>query len=491
VVAAAKSGTRLTREAPRYRPRDRRSEPGGVAEVMQATAGSGLGARVSAARRAARVLIRALRAFARSPRSFLNDAERYLSQQGGSSESALHHADVNGLPNVVPITFRVRAGSGSPHLNVLVPGMALWAMSGGPNTALNLTYRLAREGVRVRYISTDVAADDDETLWEHLRQVTGIEERLDNVAFVSAHDRSVATEISDDDIFFGTAWWTVQMIKAVLGEMRSPRFIYLIQDYEPGLYPWSTVHALALETYGLDFEAVINESVLMEYFVQNGIGRFSRDGFSAHCTVFEPAVDRNKFHVDPDAMDKEPRRLLFYARPNAPRNLYELGLLGLKAAVERGAFPASEWEFAFMGEQLPSVPLGKGAVIQSMPWLDYDGYASLLRGSTVGLALMLSPHTGYPALEMAACGMTVVTNTFATKTASRLRAVSPNLVAVSATLESVTEGLIEAWRRAADLDARASGAQIGFPRSWDDAFEPQVPRVLEMIEACRAVTTAP
>jgi O-antigen biosynthesis protein len=366
--------------------------------------------------------------------------------------------------------------------------MALWAMSGGPNTALNLTYRLAREGVRVRYVSTDVAADPDETLWEHLRQLTGIETRPDNVLFVSAHDRSVSTEISSDDVFFGTAWWTVQMIKRVLREMRPQRFIYLIQDYEPGLYPWSTVHALASETYGLNFEAVINESVLMDYFVQNGIGRFGNDGFSARCTVFEPAVDREKFHVDFSAMSQQPKRLLFYARPNAPRNLYELGLLGLKAAVERGAFPPDEWEFAFMGEQLPPISLGEGAVIRSVPWLDYDGYASLLRGSTVGLALMLSPHTGYPALEMAACGMTVVTNTFATKTASRLQAISPNLVAVPATLESVADGLIEAWGRTGDREARIAGAEIGLPRSWDDVFEPQVPRVVRMIEECRAVT---
>src|SRR5438477_2580492 len=143
----------LDRDDPRYRPGPLLIGTGGGRAV-----GRRLGVRISAARRTARVCIRGLRAFARSPRKFVADAERYLSHELGSAESASSNADVNGLPNVVPITFRVRKGSGFPHLNVVVPGMALWAMSGGPNTALNLTYRLDRKGVPVRYILTDVAA---------------------------------------------------------------------------------------------------------------------------------------------------------------------------------------------------------------------------------------------------------------------------------------------------------------------------------------------
>jgi len=187
----------------------------------------------------------------RSPRAFIADVERYLIHAQNAAQLAL---PVGGLPNVVPITFRVRPSSGAPRLNVLIPGMALRAMSGGPNTALNLTFRLAREGVRVRYISTDIAADPEDALWRHLRELTGIDSHPDSVEFVSAHDRTAATAIDEDDVFFGTAWWTVQMIKHALGTMRSRRFIYLIQDYEPGLYPWSTQYALALETYGLDFQ---------------------------------------------------------------------------------------------------------------------------------------------------------------------------------------------------------------------------------------------
>jgi hypothetical protein len=431
-----------------------------------------------------RVGARALRAFARSPRAFIEDAERYLSQRLEPTQGLPAQAGLQGLPNVVPINFRVR-NAGPPRLNVLVPGMALWAMSGGPNTALNLTLRVAREGVPLRYISTDVAADSDEMLWEHFRQLTGIHGPLDNVEIIGAHDRSVATEIGPDDIFFGTSWWTVQIIKRALQHVRSPRFIYLIQDFEPGLYPWSTAYALALETYSLDFRAIVNESLLLEHLCQAGVGRFVDAEFAAESVAFEPAVDRTKFHPDPKRASGRRFRLLFYARPNAPRNLFELGLHALKEAVEQGAFPADEWDLRFIGEPIGPVALTSASAVESEQWLDYEGYAGLLRSSDVGLALMLSPHTGYPALEMAASGMSVVTTAFSTKTPQRLRAISQNIIPAAPTVESITEALTEAYQRTPNLELRHMGSEVGLPPSWEDAFRPIVPRVLGMIEESR------
>ncbi len=433
--------------------------------------------------RLARIGLRGVRAFARSPRTFLDDAERYLSHRLNPSDGVAGSLD--GLPSVVPINFRVRAVNGPPRLNVLVPGMALWAMSGGPNTALNLTFRLAREGVPLRYISTDVAADPNEVLWAHFRQLTGIEKPLDNVEIVSAHDRSVATEIGEDDVFFGTAWWTVQMIKHALGRMHPRRFIYLIQECEPGLYPWSSLYALALETYGLDFRAVINESLLLEHLYEQGVGRFADRAFAEQCVVFEPAVDRSKFHPAPDRPRGRRLRLLFYARPNAPRNLYELGLHALQDAVERGAFPPEDWELRSIGEKIAPVALSSTSVVEPERWLDYDGYARLLRSSDVGLALMLSPHTGYPALEMAASGMSVITTTFSTKTAQRLKAISANIIAANPTVESIADALLEAYARTPNLDWREEASRVELPASWEEALGPIVPRVLRMVEECR------
>ena len=425
-----------------------------------------------------------LRRWRADPRGFLADAENYFRRRGDVALDGEAGAVVAGnLPSVVPVNFRVEPAAGrEPFLNVMIPGMALWAMSGGPNTVINLTLRLARAGVPVRYISTDVAGETDhDRLWEHLRRVTGIDARYDTVEFVDGNDRAVETAIGDDDVFLGTAWWTVQMIKHALPAMRHRRFLYVIQDFEPGLYPWSTEYALALETYGLDFHAIVNESLLMQHLEAMRIGRFANGAAGGATLVFEPAVDRSLFFPD-RGPERERRRLVFYARPSAPRNLYELGLAALKRAAEEGAFPADSWELRSMGDDLPPARLTADVVVEPLPWLDFQAYAELLRGSDVGLSLMLSPHTGYPVLELAACGAVAVTNTFGTKTAERLATISPNIVGAPPTVETLAAALVEA---AAAAERGGRDADLALPSTWEAVFGPRVPEVLAMIDDCR------
>ncbi len=393
---------------------------------------------------------------------------------------------VDELPNVAPVNVAILSSAGDPYLNVMIPGMVMSAMSGGPNTVLNLTYRLAREGVPVRYISTDVPPDSGPAIWRHLGALTGIEAPPTHVEIVSGRSERAA-QIGAADVFLASAWWTAHMINRVLPKMQHRRFLYMVQDFEPGFYPWSTAHALALETYGWDFLAIVNESLLLEHLAQNGVGRFGEPEFAAKCASFEPAVDRTRFHDrqrpanDPDGR----RRLLFYARPSAPRNLYELGLVALKRAADRGAFASGRWELYLMGEQklLPS-RLAANVVIRPLEWLDYDGYAQLLRSSHVGLALMLSPHTGYPALEMAACGMRTITNTYSVKTPERLQAISPGIAAVAPTADAIAAAIEQAVAEA-EMGLPDTRATCALPSAWDDVLDPLVPRIIQMIENCR------
>ena len=62
--------------------------------------------------------------------------------------------------------------------------------------------------------------------------------------------------------------------------------------------------------------------------------------------------------------------------------------------------------------------------------MEYGAYAQFVADSDVMLALMLSPHRGYQALEMAAVGGRVVTNVFGTKSADALLSMSPLIDAV-------------------------------------------------------------
>lgn len=432
--------------------------------------------------RVSKVLARAMREAATHPSKFLADAERYFSP-GPQIQ------DLDGLPDVVPLNFVTDpALAGIPKLNVLIPHMIATALTGGPNTALNLTCRMASQGVPLRLIATNrpMMDLDHEPIWKHIASLTGIAERPVNVELCSGYDRSKPLRIGENDVFCGTGWWTVQIIKHALALTRPKKFLYIIQDFEPGFYSWSTQYALALETYHMNFRAFINEGLLAQYLCDQKMGRFAERSFIDQCTVFEPALDRQKFFPEREKSAERRHRLLFYARPAVPRNLFELGLYALRSAVTAGVFSGEEWEMLFIGEPLPDMELGDGISIRSAPWLDYEAYSELMRSSDIVLALMLSPHTSYPPLEIAACGGIAVTNTFACKTAEKLARISPNIVAVEPTPEGILSGLRDGVKRVRENERCYD--EINMPQNWDSSFAQVIPKAVEMFHDCLGST---
>ncbi|MGH7058137.1 MAG: hypothetical protein ACREFZ_09705, partial [Acetobacteraceae bacterium] len=364
----------------------------------------------------------------------------------------------------------------TPALNVLLPALGMKHMTGGPNTAINLACRLATRGVAVRLVSTDLPPDADPTNFRHhIMQLARPEAVSAQIEVANASDRGQPLAIGANDIFMATAWWTAQMAKYAVRHTRHRRFVYLIQDYEPLFHPAGTNHALAEETYRLDHIPVINTSLLHEFLTSRGVGRFAAPGFAETALVFEPSVDASRFsppdHPPPGAGR---RRLLFYARPkNGVRNAFELGVAALQKLICEGAIEPADWEFVGMGEQFAPVALGSGAVLAPAPWLDLDGYATLLKESDVLLSPMLSPHPSYPPLEMAACGRPVVTTAYANKTAERLAEISPNIIGVEPTIEGIAAGVLDAIRRPRE----AISGGVALPSSWSASFKPVLPRL--------------
>jgi glycosyltransferase involved in cell wall biosynthesis len=355
-----------------------------------------------------------------------------------------------------------------PTLNVLVPGLGMKHMSGGPNTALNIAYRLAKAGITVRLVATDAPLDaDDGPFWDHIGKVSGVGERLANVELVDASQRSAPFRIGSNDVFFATAWWTAQMVKYIVPRLSVKTFVYLIQDYEPILHPYSSQSAMAEETYGLDIIPVINTSLLADFLRLNKIGRFANEEFASRALAFEPAVDRTHFYHEETTGEK--RTLLFYARPtNGIRNLTELGIGALQKAIAMGWLDPSQWRFVGMGEKFEPISLGGGAMLEAAPWVDFEGYAAQMRGADVLLSLMLSPHPSYPPLEMAACGKPVVTSRCANKDAEALSLISKNIIAVEPTIDAIALGLKSATTLTPDT------SDIQLPYTWDETFDPVV-----------------
>jgi hypothetical protein len=379
-----------------------------------------------------------------------------------------------------PLNLEVRGGL-EPQLNVLVPGLGMRSMSGGPSTALNIACRMAAQGVPVRLVSTDLPTDrDPEPLWRHMMQLAGLRAPLANVRVLSANDRSRPFPIGVNDVFLATAWWTAQMAKHALPRMACRRFLYLIQDFEPGLHAHSTLHALAQETYGLDYYAIVNHPLLHTYLTGQRVGRFADPGFAARSVVLDPAIDRSHFFPAERPANGE-RTLLFYARPDsAQRNLFELGAAALRLAAERGVFDGARWGIHGIGDHFQPVALGARHTLRALPWMSYDDYAARMRSADILLSLMLSPHPSYPPLEMAATGGVAVTNTFATKTAARLAELSPNILAAEPSVESIAAAIGEA---VASVPQRRD-ATLKAPSSWEESFAPVLPFAMRAWREC-------
>jgi len=372
---------------------------------------------------------------------------------------------------------------GPVRLNVLDASWSPRGMTGGPNTVINLACRVAQRGIAVRLVSTaDQVRLDPAWLRAHAQTLVG-EETIPEIELLSAADRERPLEVGPKDVFLATHWRTAQQLKPVLPLLPNRQFFYMLQDFEPGFYSWSSNYALAVETFNLDFWPIINESTLARYIFAQPFGRLGDPVLHERAMVFEPAVDRSLFHPAP-VPSRARRRLLFYARPSgsSARNMVGLGLLALRQIAATPVF--KNWEFLSIGsrEGIPELSLGNGHKLIPAPWMGYKGYADLLREADVLLCPMLSPHTSYPVLEMAACGGLAVTNSFVTKTQDMLQKLSPNIIAAEPTVEGLAEGTLQAARRVTEGIGKGRHGRLNMPSDWASSLGPVASRMVEVIE---------
>jgi hypothetical protein len=309
---------------------------------------------------------------------------------------------------------------------------------------------------------------------DRVQSFAGLEGVLDRVEIAFGRE-SAGLECSREDAFIATTWWTAHIAAAALEQVRAEGFVYLIQEYEPFTFPMGTYAALAADSYHHPHFAVFSSELLRGYFRAHRIGVYERGPAAGdrESVAFENAITAVPSVAAAELGARGGRRLLFYARPeaHAARNMFELGVLGLAQAVQRGAL-AGGWELNGIGSVRhgAQIALGGGASVALLPRRDQAGYAELLRSHDLGLALMYTPHPSLVPLEMASAGMLTVTNSFENKTAEAMTAISSNLVTVAPTVEAIAAGLAEAAARVDDVAARAAGARVVWSTRWDDSF---------------------
>lgn len=245
---------------------------------------------------------------------------------------------------------------------------------------------------------------------------------------VDLFKRQQPLSIRENDIFIATFWDTAYTILSLKEWFKKTyykefKIIYLIQDYEPGFYPWSTNFLLAESTYHHkeNILAVFNSSYLKKYFDNHGY-EFN------NCYTYNPKINshlKNKLIkiIQEGHPIKKRNQILIYGRPSKPRNGYQLIVLALNEWF-RDYPKAKDWEVYSAGENIMDIKTPNGLIIHSLGKLSIEEYAKFLMETKIGIALMVSPHPSYIPLEMAAFGIKVITNHFSNKDLSEI---SPNI----------------------------------------------------------------
>ena len=387
---------------------------------------------------------------------------------------------------IAPLGLKISPSAPS-RINLLIPQVDLKHFFGGYITKLNLARRLAEAGFKVRIVIVD-GCDYLPAVWRRqLQSYSGLEKLFDCVETFYAYDRSKALEVSGNDVFIATTWWTAHIAHQAAQTIQKEKFLYLIQEYEPFTFPMGTFASLANQTYTFPHHAIFSTELLREYFRENQIGVFAGPGGENDSISFQNCITSVGEVKLEDIAGRTPKKLLFYARPepHAARNMFEIAILALANAIRLGYF-TGDWEFYGIGTVGGSakIELSNGVHMTLLPRQSQEAYRQILREHDLGLSLMYTPHPSLVPIEMAAAGMLVVTNTFANKTGAELTAISSNIIAAEPTIEGIAEGLKTAVAGVANYERRVQGSRVNWATSWEQSFdETFITRTKEFIDA--------
>lgn len=313
-----------------------------------------------------------------------------------------------------PCTFEADP-SAVPRLTFILPSLSAKEAFGGVTTGLQYFLAMAgavraRTGADIRILTEEAYDPADSALPGQLK-AAGVAADLVSVESLKTRSNSIATRAHE--MFMAYNWWISLNIEPVL-EAQAAHFkqgalpkLYIIQEYEPQFYPFSSAHVLALHAFNSKWPlwAVFNSSELASFYTAQG-------NVCAKSYVFEPrlAPQIKAFQSDIKAEEKT-RTVLIYGRPTIKRNCFSILQGGLEHWAN-GPGRGQDWRIVSAGTKHADIDLGGGHKITSLGKLSLEGYGTLLREASIGISLMSSPHPSYPPLEMAHFGMRTITNRY-------------------------------------------------------------------------------
>lgn len=218
-------------------------------------------------------------------------------------------------------------------------------------------------------------------------------------------------EISIDDVFLATSWWSAYAIRRTFP---GKSFFYLIQEVETFFYPHGDEHLMCKSIENdKDIKFIVNSHYLFDYFQKH-------QRLCGDIVYFEPAFSR-RYMRDINTMDfqqnlGDKKKIFFYARPNNPRNLFYTGLSLLDEAVSQGVIDTKQWDIYTAGSiNCPKIYLSNGYKIKDKGVMALNEYSDFLKAIDVTISLMYTPHPSYPPYDALSAGSIVLTNKFENK----------------------------------------------------------------------------
>jgi len=376
------------------------------------------------------------------------------------------------IPEITPLTPKETNFKGK-RLNLLVPSLEKEHIFGGISTALNLFEYMTENYEFQRIIVTDSKVDniDIERFKEY--NIFNKPDKNWSKSICPMADRFGKTiDVGENDYFVSTAWWTAYILQPILEWQQKtydikPVFYYIIQDFEPGFYQWSSRYSLAESTYRSKFKtkAILNTKILYDFFVEKGYSFYQQ-------AYFNPPLNRSlasRASLASKQTRKEPFKILVYGRPGVGRNCFEVCI----ESLQKFAFQYEnlhKWEFYSVGEKHQDIMLGPDCKLISLGKLPLDQYQKILESSSVGLSLMVSPHPSYPPIEMASYGLEVITNRYENKNLSNFLTNVNSLEIL--TPNDVVEALIQVCSEVEERNGTPAECKNSYlaEESWEKAF---------------------
>jgi O-antigen biosynthesis protein len=348
------------------------------------------------------------------------------------------------------------------RVNLITDSISEGTLFGGAGTAIIFSVLLAESWSCPLRIITRTQKPEPGNVQDLLVANNIVWEKNIEFLFARIDDNRAAIDVSSEDFFVTTSWWTTW---STLQAVQTSRIIYLLQEDERLHYPEGDEKLRCQEVISnSEIRFIVSSQLLYRQLTLDGFANLKERGLS-----FEPSII-DSTGVKVALENRNTKNFFFGARPGVKPNLFYLGLEVIERALLEGILIPDDWTFFFVGKDLVRVRLNgsiKPILIQEMSWSEYTKLISCM---DLGLSLTCTRHPSYSALDLAAFGGVAVTNSFGIE--RRLESYSKNIIYGTLSIQ----GLIVALEAAVPLvhdriRRRENRANDQILRDWRSSFQ--------------------